>query len=228
MPDIKIYPGFAPSDYDKDLNIASVNDSNVPHRTKMSEVLEARGVVGSGVYEKAWIFPGPHFRLHYDTSFHISETGYMGNSYLHLQEGVCQLISMGYVDIKGDYLQLWGRNAIGGYSVSIRHASQAPYRRAIADTWAIYPSFAGNKDDLAPIEDPLVKSTQIRGYSFTQHDKRRSGFTIEDIEQNHPEALMTNAEGETTGYDPNCLLALLFESNRLLEERVSDLEAKVR
>lgn len=225
MPDIKVHPGFTSSTYDEDLNIATVNDSNAPFRVKMSEVLESMGVIGHPL-ATGWQFPA-NFRFKINGSLHIAPS-YRVEPYLEVNStlGIIYLHADNHIRFLANYVRAEARNTVAGQSFVIENAAGAPTRIGIADAWTIYPSFAEDKEDLIPIEDPLDKSTQIRGYNYTQGGKQKSGFTIEDVQANHPEALTLNEKQEVTGYDPNCLLALLFESNRLLEERVSDLEAR--
>jgi len=225
MEDIKVYPGFALSSYDKDLWVASVTGANLPKRVKMEELLEAGGVTK---YPSAagWDVPAS-FRINVPGYISIGK-GYTVQPYIFINSGTgqIQLSTTGYVWINAHLTQIKGDNTISGWTLALYNDSGAPYRRAVADTWGIYPSYAADKADLSPIEAPLEKSTQIRGYSFKQDGHERIGFTIENIEQHYPEALEYDDENVISGYDPNALLALLYESNRRLEERVTLLETK--
>lgn len=227
--DILVYPGFTASDYDKDKWIATVNGSNSPFRVQMSEVLEARGVEGYALAEAAWKFPS-NFRLQTEPSGYFFIGPVYGSTprIMIINNGsiYVQATATGILQLDGMRVDVKAENTVASDSFRIENDLGAPTRIGLADTWAIYPSFALEKENLEPIDEPLEKSTQIRGYNFTQQEKEKGGFTVEDIEQHYPRALLLDDKGETRGYDPNCLLALLFESVRILEERVVELEAK--
>lgn len=225
MGDILVYPGFTSSEYDGNLWVATVNNSNLPKRVLMSKLLEADGVT-KYPHASGWDLPAS-FRVNVPGAVNIGK-GISVEPYFYLDStsGIVMLYGSGLCMLKGTQVQIKGENTVAGYTLALYNDSGAPTRRAAADTWAIYPSFAADKDDLAPINEPLEKSTKIRGYEYSQQESQQVGFTIDDIEAHYPAALEINGKNEITGYNPNALLALLFESNRLLEERVSALEAQ--
>lgn len=223
--DIMVYPGFVPANYDGALWIACVNGSNLPKRVLMSEVLESSGVT-KYPHANGWDLPA-NFRINVDNYINIGK-GYIVKPYIFLSTSMDSigLYCTNLITLDGLRTDVKGANTVAGYTLALANDSGAPTRIGGADVWAIYPSFAADKDDLAPIDEPLEKSTQIRGYTFSQNGEERGGFTIEDIQSHYPLALLHDDKGAVSGYDPNVLLALLYESNRLLEERVSALEAQ--
>lgn len=226
MADIKIYPDFTPSSYNGAYLIACVNASNVPYRVLMSEVLQAAGV-SKYPYADGWVLPSA-FRINVSGHLCIGKE-YLVKPYIYMSQSteIIQIKAGGLLIQEGSQVQVKGYNTTAGYTFAIYNDAGAPTRRGVADVWAIYPSFADTKDDLSPINDPLEKSTMIRGYNFKQQGVDRAGFIIEDIAANYPRALLKDEKGETTGYDPNCLLALAFESIGKLTARITALEAKI-
>ena len=227
MADIKVYPDFTPSSYNSAYYIACVNASNVPYRVLMSEVLQAAGA-SKYPWANGWVLP---------SAFRINVSGYLSigkdynvKPYIFINQSTEIIVvkAGGLLMLEGTQAQIKGSNTAAGWTLALYNDAGAPTRRAVADVWGLYPSAAASKDNLVPIEEPLAKSTMIRGYSFEQLGVERAGFTIEDIAANYPKALLKDEKGETTGYDPNCLLALAFESIRELTARVTALETKTR
>lgn len=195
-------------------------------RVLMSEVLESSGVTAYP-HAAGWDLPY-NFRMNFDGYIHIGPS-YRVNPYVqimgaskqfYVEADVVTLYAPVQCQVKGD-------NTAAGYTFVIQNAAGAPTRRALADTWAIYASFAADKDNLAPVFDPVEKVRGVRGYSYRSGGVKQVGFTVDDIEASQPDALERDARGEITGYDLKALLATAYEAIRLQDDRLTDLEAQV-
>ena len=130
-------------------------------------------------------------------------------------------------------------NSIG---IGTPAAGTAGEIRATGDIIGFYTSDATLKENIFPIEDPLKKLSEITGVTFDWTDeyidsrggedgffirKKDVGVIAQEIEKIFPELVATRENGKlAVKYDR--LVSLLIEAVKELNNKVKDLEKKVR
>ena len=100
----------------------------------------------------------------------------------------------------------------------------------IADAWTVYSSRRW-KRNIQPISDPLGKTRRLEGVTFEwkESGKPDIGLIAEDVAKVIPEVVAMEENGvDARSVDYARLVAVLIESIKVLDSRVSELEARLQ
>jgi len=212
--------------YDEDKYVL-VSSADLIQRVKMDEIQEGGQGVAEHDHDDEILRP---YALYPPAAepYQRIRVGYSTIGQLIISDGqiIIQSKAGKTIDLTSDTGISISKTTTGPHALALSGVATA--RKGIAEAWDLYPCSLTLKEDVSPIESPLLELDKATGITYTQDNIDSAGIAAEDLEQiGLPGLVSKDKDGEYISVNPSGLIPLMWESLKDLKKLIEELTLKV-